>query len=91
MTSGFTFGEFQSLYESFKAALAVYSQPFVLQQRAVDPDKLCRVMFLCGMSTNQHANITTNLEFIDRVVEDAAMPEDQKLATLYQKYSHLHQ
>ena len=37
------------MYDGLKNALASYSQIFISGQRQLDPDKLSKVMFFCGM------------------------------------------
>lgn len=42
--------EFSSIYQALVGALAEYSQQYIKGERNLDPDKLSKVMFLCGLA-----------------------------------------
>ena len=70
------------MHDSLKFALASYSQIFISGQRQLDPEKLSKVMFFCGMAQgfanallappqqqNTDASLLNQLNSIDRVME----------------------
>ena len=86
--------QLQDRFAEFSRILEVYSQPFRSGQRQLDPDKLSKVMFLCGMSIglapspppndapdqNQgtNAQMQQSLEVIDQAFETIGLGADDQ-------------
>ena len=72
------------MYARLQSALESYSQPFIQGERQLDPDKLSKVMFLCGLAQNltnnmENAVALTMLQIDNIMEDDVTIPdEDEK-------------
>ena len=73
----------------------MYSQMFITGQRQLDPDKLSKVMFMCGLTVASKVkpnwSVDESLSQVDRIVETAAADENTLLKDLYLQIFHVAQ